>query len=575
MSIYPEAISALTAEYAQKNEIDNESYSFQRMTTDLVLRQYNLLSEDLNDGDVDGYMDGGIDGFYIFVNGMYVSEDDKITSKSMQDNPKIEVYLIQNKYTNKFTEEAVLKLSNTAVRILNEADDMAGVKYSVRRKAKVFHAIWKKLISKIPSVKVNLLYITNADPDKPFESVFRLASQHSDDLRNRLYRSVEVNFELINSLNIYNRKKAGISYTKELVAKHRITTDSAEIITATLESYYNFITQVPVNGDPDSNRWEIAAHLFDDNVRDYQGDVTVNRNIATTLENADSNEFWWYNNGITIICSDATAKGMRLQLKDIQIVNGLQTSYCIYNAKASNPDIANYDNRHILIKIIITDDPTVRDSIIKATNSQTAINSWSLHATDRIQRLIEDYFKTKGLFYDRRKGYHKNNGQPSSKIVSINYVGQCMIAMGLSQPDTARARPNSFLSKEEQYKKVFDESIQLELYYIATTLQKRVESVIRAHPEYKEHYTDIRFHVSSFLCTRLAKHELKSPEQLARISSDMLSVDDTLICEAIEEAIRELEKQSASTGTDLARVAKSKDFRDAIVSAAIAAGRAG
>ena len=567
MSHYPEAIEALTSEYAEANEITDITRAFQRMTTELVLRQYNLLPEELDDGDVDGYMDGGIDGFYLFVNGMYVDEDDKVVVKNISDKPKIEVFLIQNKYTNCFTEEAELKLFNVASRILDENDDMGGVKQSVGRKKKLFHGIWRKLISKMPVITFSVLYITKADPDKRFKSVRRLVEIHRKSLEERQYGEVKIDFELINSLDLYNLKKKGFSYTKELVISNRITAEHAEIVTVTLESYYNFITQPSSPGNGDVR--EIAAHLFDDNVRDFQGGVTVNQNILETLKDPESKQFWWYNNGITIICSDATGKGNTYTLKDVQIVNGLQTSYCIYNSRASNPNISNFDNRHVLVKIIITEDSAIRDSVIKATNSQTGVNAWSLYATDRIQRLIEDYFLLRGLFYDRRKGYYRNSGKPLSKIVSINFVGQCMIAMGLSQPDTARARPNMILGDRDQYRKVFDESIDLDLYLLVTKFQKRVESVIRDNSAYKPHYTDIRFYVSSYLCTYFAQQRIVSPKQLTCIADELLVVENDVISAVVGDMVQVLSEYSSSVGSDLSKVAKSKEFREHVIGKAL------
>ncbi|QTR06142.1 AIPR family protein, partial [Saccharothrix algeriensis] len=43
-----------------------------------------------------------------------------------------------------------------------------------------------------------------------------------------------------------------------------------------------------------------------------------------------SPEFWWMNNGATIICSSATINGKEFVLDDVQVVNGLQTSYTIF-----------------------------------------------------------------------------------------------------------------------------------------------------------------------------------------------------------------------------------------------------
>ena len=47
----------------------------------------------------------------------------------------------------------------------------------------------------------------------------------------------------------------------------------------------------------------LRRHIFDWNVRDYQGNVEVNREIERSLLADSSPEFWWLNNGVTIICS--------------------------------------------------------------------------------------------------------------------------------------------------------------------------------------------------------------------------------------------------------------------------------
>ena len=80
-----------------------------------------------------------------------------------------------------------------------------------------------------------------------------------------------------------------------------------------LKDYNNLI--VDENG-------RLRRHLFEWNVRDYQGNVAVNQDIRKSLTVPDSPEFWWLNNGVTIICSDATSAGKTYSLSDIQIVNG-------------------------------------------------------------------------------------------------------------------------------------------------------------------------------------------------------------------------------------------------------------
>ena len=89
-------------------------------------------------------------------------------------------------------------------------------------------------------------------------------------------------------------------------------------------AYYRFIAD---------DKGEIKNEYFEGNVRDWEGDVTVNAAIKNTLENGVPGEdFWWLNNGVTILASIATNQGGHiLSIENPQIVNGLQTSRCIYN----------------------------------------------------------------------------------------------------------------------------------------------------------------------------------------------------------------------------------------------------
>lgn len=196
------------------------------------------------------------------------------------------------------------------------------------------------------------------------------------------------------------------------------------------------------------------------NVRDYQGNVEVNRSIRETLiSDTLPEDFWWLNNGITVICSNAIVSGKTLTIENAEIVNGLQTSREIFNVLSSKSQ--QFDERSILVRVIVTEDAESRDRIIRATNSQTDIPSASLRATDKIHRDIEDFFATRGLFYDRRKNFYKNQGKPVRKIVSIGFLAQAVLACALGDPANARARPSRLIKSDEDYRRIFNESCLL------------------------------------------------------------------------------------------------------------------
>jgi len=50
------------------------------------------------------------------------------------------------------------------------------------------------------------------------------------------------------------------------------------------------------------------------------GNVAVNKDISTTLQSTDENiDFWWLNNGITIIASHATIHGYSITLDNVYV----------------------------------------------------------------------------------------------------------------------------------------------------------------------------------------------------------------------------------------------------------------
>ena len=147
--------------------------------------------------------------------------------------------------------------------------------------------------------------------------------------------------------------------------------------------------------------------------------------------------------------------------------------------------------------MIVPEDPTSRDRVIKATNSQTSIPPASLKSTDKIHRDIEEYLKRMGLYYDRRKNFYKNEGLPVDKIVAIPYLAQAVMSIALKRPDNARSRPSSLLKKDDDYRQIFDPNRPLALCHRCALLMKKVEAYLRTEQGLSA--TDkgnVRFHVA-------------------------------------------------------------------------------
>ena len=78
----------------------------------------------------------------------------------------------------------------------------------------------------------------------------------------------------------------------------------------------------------------IVKGRFYDNVRDFQGDNPVNKEMKQTLLSNDRQLFVLLNNWVTIVCGTEIQKtGDVFKIEDYQSVNGCRTSHIISTIK--------------------------------------------------------------------------------------------------------------------------------------------------------------------------------------------------------------------------------------------------
>ena len=122
-------------------------------------------------------------------------------------------------------------------------------------------------------------------------------------------------------------------------------------------------------------------YIFESNIRKHLGGKgSINKKISKTLEYDPQNFFEW-NNGITITVDDVSIKNNELFLKGAQIVNGAQTSKSILDKKNK----ANNIDAEVLVTVIKTKDEEHQRKITKYRNSQNAVKG-----KDYVS--LQDYF---------------------------------------------------------------------------------------------------------------------------------------------------------------------------------------
>jgi hypothetical protein len=149
-----------------------------------------------------------------------------------------------------------------------------------------------------------------------------------------------------------------------------------------------------------------------------------------------------------------------------------------------------------------------------------------LRATDKIHRDIEDFLEAHGLYYDRRKNLHKNAGKPMSKIVSIPFMAQAILAIALQEPNNSRARPTSLLKNDQDYARVFNKDAPVALYLICALLLRRAESFLRTKDALDPNSrNNLKFYLAMYAAAFVSGKPQPTAHELASLSIDRFADD--------------------------------------------------
>ena len=531
----------------------NDNYSsisdyFEFFSASQILKNQGLSDDEIDNGIVGKGLDGGCDSIYLFLNNLLITPD-VVEHISAPKDSILEMIIIQSKKTNSFGEDAVMKWKTISGNLLDlsktTTDFKARYNADVLEAFTTFRDTYTRLITSRVKLKFRFYYATLASDLHP--NVVQQAEELKDTIK-RLFPNAVVEVTFVDSDTLFDMYNAMIENRVNLrFADIPISPNQKNYIALVdLKSYFKFIV---------NDQGDVRKSFFDSNVRDYQGKNNVNSSISETLHRADNNDFWWLNNGVTVLASEATLVNNReLQIVNPEIVNGLQTSMEIYNYFSENREALESEKRSILLRIIVPDNEESRDQIIFATKNQTNIPKATLRVTDPIHLQIEMYFKSRGLFYDRRKNYYKNQGHKPAEIVGVSFLAQCLITIFLKKPDYARARPSTLLNDEKTYNELYEKNNDLEVFYRVALLGKKIQKNVKSGSDYSSaEKSDILYYVLyAVIADVLGKRNI-TPADIKNL--DMDSVTDTLI-EDIRNRVYEIYKQHGGNG----RVAKSAKF---------------
>ena len=205
----------------------------------------------------------------------------------------------------------------------------------------------------------------------------------------------------------------------------------------TKEPYAAYYGQVDV---ADIANWAKFGHsLYRLNLRKFKGSTDVNEGITETLRSAPE-KFWYFNNGITILCSHLGRKPMGgtrrtsgvFVCEGASVVNGAQTVGSITAAFSAYAD--QVQSARVLVRLISLEHcpPGFATELTRAANTQNRIEKKDFAALDPQQERLKT-----DLWLEAQKEYAYKTGDAVPPPDQGCTLDDAAVALACAQSDTS------------------------------------------------------------------------------------------------------------------------------------------
>lgn len=556
MNLRQQIIEGHIATTAQLLNVD-EDEAFVRLAHSLIV------GESIHAFDADDLVDGGQD-----------KQVDVITIS--EDGGSADVYILQVKNTESFSSNTLIQMGNGLHWIFEKPRRELATLSNQAFRDKIIE--YRSVQSSLgPSnLRIHVGFVTNGLSNEISDEFKQELRSTKDRYSGGTFESFDVRpygaGELVDLLNSQERQTRKIDGTLKI----RYDANTPSLIRYHSNDLLGVVCSVPaqevarlVNSNP-------GGSIFDLNIRRFLGERgAVNQDILSTCTStAESYEFWFLNNGITIICDHVETvtdpDNPHLQLKNLQIVNGCQTATTLAMAQQAGalaPDV------RVLVRVYQTSSEELVSRIVLTTNNQNKVTGRDLRANDRVQIDMEHGFQLLGYHYERKSRQYDSAGISADRIIANELAAQWYLAVVLRNPADARGRKYKIWG--EHYNSIFAGG-QIEPYIIAALLGRGVELWLKASG-LKRDSDDIKRMLAKrggFHVARIAAYLWRGSDNWRRGNQDELANQIALLAtgyQPVEPMIRtafakleEVIRSSPAFSEDIDRSLKSYALDEAI-----------
>lgn len=426
--------------------------------------------------------DCGIDGIGFIIDGELVTTVEEATNifKRNKKNMLVDIIFIQSKTSEKFDLGEILKFGNGVSTFLSDSPNLPQGEFILNSK-ELFNLIIDN-VPKIASGKPNchLFYVTTGRYNQEIEIEGSFKNIQENISKSSLFNSVSVipiDHDSLINLWLFTYASVEAKFEVKGYIPYPEISGITEAYIAIVPAK-NFVNSVLCDQDG-----KLRNFIFQENVRDFLGEENpVNNMIKDTLrDEIGKKRFGILNNGITIISPDVRVQSDSIFIENFQIVNGCQTSNVLYENRETLSD-----ETMLTIKVVEADNSDVISDIVRATNSQTKVESISFLSLKPIIRKVEQYFEAVArdndegvkLYFERRERQFVGNGIPDNRIFDIKEASRAVASMFLERPDLATRYPTQMM--DELHDQLFNDQNKEVAFYAASLAIYRMKLLIKS-----------------------------------------------------------------------------------------------
>ncbi len=316
----------------------------------------------------------------------------------------------------------------------------------------------------------------------------------------------------------------------------------------------------------------------------------VNRDILTTLDGDDADNFYLYNNGITATCSAIKSYNVgtgALEFEDFQIVNGCQTTVTLHEKWRLAGGVGALETVRVPIRVIET--PAAKqmaEQVARTTNRQNQMKHEDFRSSDQLHAKLQAEFDmlSPRWFYEYKRGTWNTDfrtarakspymGEPyAPRRIQMKDLAQACLAFR-GRPDDSADRVALYFVSEDRYRDIFPTTCQAHQLLLPHILFLKANETAKLNSDrYSWSTSYLRYPMVSSV-TKVLRNLLRDSsdsyfgsEMSARIISTLDEWAPEVFPLVFEELARSVDK-AAQSGRGVRSIVRGRDWLDEVYTA--------